>query len=143
MTTKKIKIIYWTTTIIIFLMEGVIPALTSNSELAKQGIKHLGYPDYFRVMLTIFKVLGALALVLPFINAKIKEWAYAGFAITMTSALISHWAVDGPGVQTFMPAAFLGILFVSYIFYKKLEKKQDSSARFFQANKHSVAAISQ
>ena len=66
MTAKTTKIIYWTTTGIIFLFEGVMPALTSHTALAVEGIRHLGYPDYFRVMLTIFKVVGALALVLPF-----------------------------------------------------------------------------
>src|SRR5438128_5964627 len=76
---KTAKIIYWTTTTLIFLFDGVIPALTSNTALARQGISHLGYPDYFRVMLTIFKVTGALMLVLPFIKSRFKEWAYADF----------------------------------------------------------------
>jgi hypothetical protein len=44
---KKDKIIYWTATTIIALFEGVMPALTSQTELAKEGIKHLGYPEYF------------------------------------------------------------------------------------------------
>ena len=35
---KKDKIIYWTSTIIIALFEGVMPALTSQTELAKEGI---------------------------------------------------------------------------------------------------------
>jgi hypothetical protein len=28
-------------------MEGLIPAFTSQTELAKEGIRHLGYPEYF------------------------------------------------------------------------------------------------
>jgi len=44
---KKDKIIYWVTTGFIFLFEGVMPALTSQTELAKEGIAHLGYPSYF------------------------------------------------------------------------------------------------
>jgi hypothetical protein len=36
---KKEKIIYWTATTIIALFEGVMPALTSQTELAKEGIK--------------------------------------------------------------------------------------------------------
>jgi hypothetical protein len=44
---KKDKIIFWVTTTLIFLFEGVMPALTSQTELAKEGIKHLGYPEYF------------------------------------------------------------------------------------------------
>jgi len=35
---KKAKIIFWITTTIIFLFEGVMPALTSQTELAKEGI---------------------------------------------------------------------------------------------------------
>ncbi len=84
---KKINIIYWTATIIIFLMEGVIPALTGNTELAKEGIRHLGYPDYFRIELIVFKVIGALVLILPMVPLRIKEWAYAGFGITMFQRL--------------------------------------------------------
>ena len=41
---KKYTILFWVTTGIIFIMEGVIPALTSQTELAKEGIHHLGYP---------------------------------------------------------------------------------------------------
>ena len=86
---KTTKIIYWTTTILIVLFDGLIPALTSNTELARQGISHLQYPDYFRVMLTFFKVAGALTLILPFIKGRYKEWAYAGFGIDFICAAIS------------------------------------------------------
>jgi hypothetical protein len=44
---RKMKIIYWITTSLVFLMEGVLPALTSQTELAKEGIRHLQYPEYF------------------------------------------------------------------------------------------------
>lgn len=71
--TKKDKIIFWVTTSIIFLMEGVAPALTSQSEMAVQGITHLGYPVYFGTMLAVFKVLGALSLIIPKVPARIKE----------------------------------------------------------------------
>jgi hypothetical protein len=121
---KKTKILYWTTTVIVFLFEGVLPALTSNTQLAVEGIRHLGYPDYFRVFLTVFKVLGALALILPFIKDRLKEWAYAGFAITMLSAFISHWSVDGFSAQTVLPLFFLAILITSYISYHGLIKFQ-------------------
>jgi hypothetical protein len=118
---KTSKIVYWTTTIILFLFEGVIPAFTSNSQLAIEGVRHLGYPDYFRVMLTVFKVLGALALILPFVKGRVKEWAYAGFAITFIAAAVSHWAQDGADFQTFFPLIVLAILAASYISYHKLE----------------------
>ena len=121
---KKNKIIFWLATGFIFLFEGVMPALTSNSELAVQGIRHLGYPDYFRVMLTIFKILGVLALVVPTVPGRIKEWAYAGFAFNFISACVSLWAVDGFSGQTLFPLFLLGILAVSYTYYHKLRSQQ-------------------
>jgi len=117
---RNTKVFYWITTVVIFLFEGVMPALTSHTELAIEGVRHLGYPDYFRLLLVSFKVAGALALILPFVHNRIKEWAYAGFAFTMLSAMISHWVVDGLGMQTLMPIIFLIILLTSYYFHHKL-----------------------
>jgi hypothetical protein len=122
---KTTKIIYWTTTILIFLFDGLVPALTSNTEIARQGISHLNYPDYFRVMLTFFKVIGALALILPFVKGRFKEWAYAGFGINFTCAAVSHWVVDGFGAMAIIPLVAFAILAVSYIFYHKLNEKRE------------------
>ena len=117
---KNEKIIFWSATTIIALFEGVMPALTSQTELAKEGIRHLGYPEYFGNALVVFKVLGVLALVVPLIPKRVKEWAYAGFAFDFIFASISHGAVDGMNVQTFFPMLVLGILAVSYVYYHKL-----------------------
>lgn len=117
---KTNKIIFWTTTIIIFLFEGVLPALTSQTETAKQGVSHLGYPSYFGNALVVFKILGALTLLIPRVPKRIKEWAYAGFAFDFIFASISHFAIDGMNFQSFFPLIFLGILIASYISYHKL-----------------------
>ena len=117
---KKNKIIFWITTSIIFLMEGVMPALTSQSEMAKEGIKHLGYPEYFGNVLVVFKVLGTLALMIPMVPKRIKEWAYAGFGFDFIFAAISLIAVDGLKPLSFFPIIFLGILALSYTSYHKL-----------------------
>ncbi|MCP2028607.1 hypothetical protein L1276_003777 [Flavobacterium sp. HSC-32F16] len=119
---KKAKIIFWITTIIIFLFEGVMPALTSQSEMAKEGIRHLGYPEYFGVALVVFKILGVLALVIPQVPKNVKEWAYAGFGFDFIFASISHFAVDGINFQSFFPLIFLVILAISYIYYHKIER---------------------
>jgi hypothetical protein len=70
---KNQKIIFWVTTGLIFLMEGVMSAFTSQTEMAKEGIRHLGYPEYFGNALVVFKVLGALSLILPQVPKRIKE----------------------------------------------------------------------
>ena len=117
---KKIKITFWATTILIFLMEGLMPALTSQTEVAKQGISHLGYPPYFGNALVIFKVLGSIALILPIVKGRFKEWIYAGFAFDFIFAAISHSVIDGINFQSFFPIIFLGILIISYVSYHKL-----------------------
>lgn len=119
---KKAKMIFWITTIIIFLFEGVMPALTSQSEMAKEGIRHLGYPEYFGNALVVFKIIGVLILVIPQVSNRVKEWAYAGFAFDFIFASISHFAVDGVDFQSFFPLIFLVILATSYIYHHKIEQ---------------------
>jgi hypothetical protein len=72
-------------------------------------------------MLNIFKALGALALVFPQVPPRIKEWAYAGFAIDFIAAFITIWVVDGLSMITFFPLVILAVLIVSYINYHKLK----------------------
>src|SRR3954454_24861614 len=69
---------------------------------------HLGFPAYFRVELSWAKLLGVVLLLAP-VSARLKEWAYAGFAITLASALIAHFAA-GDGPQAWSWAAGTGVL---------------------------------
>jgi hypothetical protein len=123
---KTNKIIFWTATLIIFLFEGVMPALTSQTDLAKEGIRHLGYPEYFGNALVVFKILGVIALVVPQVPKRLKEWAYAGFVFDFLFASISHYAVDGFDFQTVFPLLILGILMVSYVYYHKINAKKEA-----------------
>lgn len=118
---KKAKIIFWITTSIIFLFEGVLVAFTSQSEMSVQGITHLGYPVYFVTLLAVFKVVGSLVLIIPKIPRKIKEWAYAGFMIDFICAFVSIVVVDGFVGVTLLPLAFIVILILSYTSYNKIQ----------------------
>jgi hypothetical protein len=76
------------------------------------GIRHLGYPDYFRTFLGVAKLLGVAALVLPGL-VRLREWAYAGFSFVLVGALVSHLASGEP--TKIVPATFLlGVLWTSY-----------------------------
>lgn len=118
-TMNKTRLTFWIATGIIFLLEGVMPALTGHTEMAKEGVLHLGYPDYFRVFLNVMKVAGALTLVVPFAPEWLKEWAYAGFTFSLIGAVVSHYSVDGMAPQTFFPLVVLGILMASYAAFRK------------------------
>jgi hypothetical protein len=121
---KTNRVIYWISTGFIFLFEGVMPALTSQTEMAKEGIRHLGYPAYFGVALAVFKVLGALAIIIPAIPVRIKEWAYAGLAFDFVFAFISYTVVEGLVGLSFFPLFVLCILIISYVSYHKMRNGQ-------------------
>jgi hypothetical protein len=53
-----------------------------------QGQAILGFTDYFRVEFAWAKLLGAALLHAP-VPARLKEWAYGAFAITLGSATSS------------------------------------------------------
>ena len=120
---KKTKITFWTSTVFIFLFEGIMPVSTLlfAPQYANAGTRPLGYPDYFAVALIIFKFLGALALLLSFIPARVKEWAYAGLTFNLVFAVISHAAVDGNIGFILLPVAIMAILAMSYFSYGKLK----------------------
>ncbi|MES2223569.1 MAG: DoxX family protein [Patescibacteria group bacterium] len=117
---KAQKIAYWITTTIIFLMEGVLVALTGWSQMSIDGIVGLGYPLYFVSLLATFKILGSIVLMFPQFPRNMKEWAYAGFGIDFISAFVSIWAVAGFGPMLILPAAFMIILAISYKSYTRL-----------------------
>ena len=120
---KKNKIIFWTATGILALWEAVMPISTwiFAPSYMTFGTKALFYPDYFAYSLVIAKVLGIIAIAYPKTPAKIKEWAYAGLSFTLLFAFISHACVDKNIGYMLMPLAFLGILFVSYIYNQRIK----------------------
>ena len=119
---KKNKIIFWTATIIIALMEAVMPLSTwiFAPEYMTVGTRALFYPDYFGYAVAAAKILGVIAIVYPKTPALVREWAYAGLAYTLIFAFISHACVDKNIGYMLMPLAFLGVLAVSYIYRKKI-----------------------
>jgi len=119
---KKNKIIFWIATTLIILWEGVMPlsTLLFAPEQATVGTKPLGYPDYFAYTLIICKALGVLAISLPNLSSKLKEWAYAGLTFNLIFAFISHACVDQNIGFMLLPLVVLGILTVSYVYNPKI-----------------------
>lgn len=114
------KITFWITTGLIFLLQGIMPILTYNDPGTMEAMAHLGYPAYFGLMLAIFKFSGGLALIIPQVPAKVKEWAYAGYGLDFIAALYSFIAVDGLGTFAIFPIIAFAMLTASYISYHKV-----------------------
>ncbi len=119
---KATKITYWITTSLITLslaMAGIM--YFTNPEIAA-GFAHLGFPDYFRKELGIFKIIGAFTLILPMIPRNVKEWTYAGIGITFLSASIAHASSGDPASAVITPIVQLLIVATSYVMYTRLQK---------------------
>jgi uncharacterized membrane protein YphA (DoxX/SURF4 family) len=122
---KRNKIIYWIATL--WLALGMVS--TGAVQLFRQktgaggadSIAQLGYPVYFLTILGIWKILGAVAVLIPKFPL-LKEWAYAGFFFAMSGAIFSHMAMHNSLSEIF-PALLLLILTVVSWYFRPLNRK--------------------
>jgi uncharacterized membrane protein YphA (DoxX/SURF4 family) len=122
---KSAKIIYWITTGLIALFE-LSGAFFMNSEMAKEGMRHLGLPEWFRWEVSIGHLIGGILLIVP-VNKRIKEWVYVAFGIDFISAFIAYATIDGLVFNTFSPLITLALLVVSYVYYHKLQNAKSAN----------------
>lgn len=116
---KGITTGYWIATSLFALQMGFTAYAQLRLPQVAEAFTHLGFPAYFRVELSWLKLAGILVLLLPAPD-RLKEWAYAGFAITLGSALIAHLSV-GDDASKWSWAVGTGVLWVlSYFFFRKL-----------------------
>ena len=124
---KGIVIGFWTVTALFCLQIGFTAYAQLRLPQVAEAFTHLGFPDYFRVELSWAKLLGVLVLLAP-VPPRLKEWAYAGFAIDLGSAVFAHLAV-GDGVAAWGWAAATGVLWaLSYFLWRRLQTARDARA---------------
>jgi uncharacterized membrane protein YphA (DoxX/SURF4 family) len=127
--TKRNKIIYWVATV--WLTLGMVATGVGQLFYAKEGqggadmLAHLGYPLYLLTLLGVWKLLGAIAVLIPGYSL-LKEWAYAGFFFLTTGAIFSHVASSEPVIEIF-PALLLLILTVLSWYFRPADRKIISS----------------
>jgi DoxX-like family len=108
---KGIVVGFWIVTALFCLQIGFTAYAQLRLPQVAEAFTHLGFPAYFRVELSWAKLLGLV----------LKEWAYAGFAITLGSARIAHLSV-GDGPQAWGWAAVTGVLWgLSYFFWRRVQ----------------------
>ena len=120
---KKEKVIYWTSTGIVSAMMLFAMYSYLTQETMNVAFTHLGFPAYFRIELGMAKGLGVIALIMPMVSKRLKEFAYFGFAITFISAFIAHLSSGDEFYIAINPLIFLVILFVSYVYFNKINKQ--------------------
>ena len=113
---------YWIVTALFCLQMGFTAYAQLRLPQVAEAFTHLGFPSYFRVELSWAKFLGILLVLAP-VPARLKEWAYAGFAITLTSALVAHFSV-GDGPEAWGWAAATAALWILSYFFWRLVREQ-------------------
>lgn len=121
--TRVQKIVYWFATIVLalgLLGTGVqqllrVEAVGALGPPFAWGIEQMGYPLYLLTILGVWKILGAAAILVPKYPL-LKEWAYAGIFILLTSALFSHVASGHPWTEFIAASTLLLLAALSWYF---------------------------
>lgn len=122
MHSKKLVVAYWVVTALFCLQMGFTAYAQLTLPQVAEAFNHLGFPPYFRVQLSWMKFIGIAVLLAP-LPPRLKEWAYAAFAINLISALIAHLSV-GDGADAWGFAVGTGVLWAgSYAMWRRLQNK--------------------
>lgn len=107
-------IAYWIITVLVAANYGFagFVYLQQGPDM-QMGAKALGYPLYFFAILGVWKLLGAIAILVPK-TPIIKEWAYAGMFINLTAAAISNSIAKFPIQHIISPLVVLLFVILSW-----------------------------
>lgn len=118
---KTINILYWVFTILFagLMIFSSVGGLGPNEETKKMLHEGFGYPVYFIQFISVAKILGSLAILIPGLK-KIKEWAYAGLFFDLTGAVYSIYSMSASfDPKTLGMLLFIGSGVLSYYFWNK------------------------
>lgn len=117
---RAIAIAFWIATALFCLQISFTAYAQLRLPQVAEAFTHLGFPGYFRVELSWAKLAGVVVLLAP-VPARLKEWAYAGFAINLVSAVIAHVSVgDGPEAWGYAGATS-ALWALSYVLWRRLQ----------------------
>src|SRR4051794_19296141 len=117
---KARTIAYWIVTALFCLQMAFTAYAQLRLPEVAENFARLGFPGYFRVELSWAKLVGVVLLLAP-VPARLKEWAYAGFAINLGSAILAHVAM-GDGAQAWGWAVITSVLWgLSYLLWRRLQ----------------------
>ncbi len=122
---KAVVTAFWVVTVL-FCVEMIFTAYWEwFTPQAAQAFARLGFPAAsFRMELSVAKVLGVFALLIPAVPSRLKEWAYAGFLFNLVSALIAHSSIHDRRAA-FVPSTVTLLLGTcSYVLWKRLQDRR-------------------
>jgi hypothetical protein len=110
----NMRLLYWVATALgalAFAVPGVLN-LVRAPHIA-HDMAELGYPPYFMTILGTWKVLGAMAILLPR-SPRLKEWAYAGMIFDLTGAAASRAAMGHGAAMILVPLLIAAVVGLSW-----------------------------
>jgi hypothetical protein len=118
---KTLNIAYWIVTALFsaFMIFSSAGGLTLQPDAVALMHDHMGYPLYFLRIISAAKIIGAIAILLPFVPARVKEWAYFGFFTDLSVATLSFAALGDPVSQWWPMLVFIGVLIAAYLLHHK------------------------
>ena len=115
------RVVYWVVTVFIALetLVGGVTDLVHGGSVLVAGppvvgvVTHLGYPTYLLRIIGIWKLLGAIALLIPG-YPRLKEWAYAGIFFELSGAAASWLICDHNLTNAIVPMVLATLAVVSW-----------------------------
>ncbi len=114
------KTIYWISTGLLcsFLLWSAYTYIFSKATI--DGVRGLGFPDFFRIQLAVLKIIAVILILIPQIPLVAKEWAYAGVFLFLITAVVAHTAHKDPFAITMVNLVLIGLVVVSNIWLHKI-----------------------
>jgi len=120
---KATKILFWVFNGLLcaLMLWSAIGSFAMREQTDQMVVKHFGYPPYFMGLLSVAKILGVIAILVPGFP-RLKEWAYAGFAFDLIYATYSSYSVHDPASAWGSMFIFIILFVLAYIFHLKKQK---------------------
>ena len=124
MNTRKLAILYWVFTILfaLLMLFSAVGGLQPSQGAIKIMHDQMGYPVYFIQFISVAKLLGVIAILVPRFP-RLKEWAYAGLFFDLIGAIYSGVAASGkfdPLMLSMLIWIIPGVL--SYYYWHRLPR---------------------
>lgn len=105
--------IYWVSTVLLASILLISAYTYFFHKGTIDGVRALGFPDFFRVQLGVLKLIAAAVLLIPSVPNLIKQCAYAGAGFFFITAIVAHLANKDPVAISLVSVFFIAVLVVS------------------------------
>ena len=111
---SRTTVAYWISTALFALaMSGSASMNLMRTPELLAAMARLGFPAWFPIWLGAWKLAGVLVLLAPGLP-RLKEWATAGFTISLTSAAAAHLFTGDPWTDAIAPLVMLSLGLASW-----------------------------